>query len=274
VDVGGVRTHYLEAGEGPTVVLLHSGEFGGAAELSWERNIGALAAQYRVVAPDWLGYGRTDKVHDFGGGRARMLDHLRRFLDVMAIDEADFVGNSMGGTLLVGVAATQPVAWPIRSVVLCSGGGFTPENDARRALLSYDCTPESMRTLLRAMFHDPSFAGDDAYVARRQELALLPGAWECTAAARFKSPAAPVRSGFGQADETPYEAISVPTLVIAGADDQLREPGYADELGRRIPDAEVHVLDACGHCPNIEQAEAFNGLVLDFLARVHERPQQ
>ena len=91
VDVDGIRTHYLEAGEGPIVVLLHSGEFGGAAEISWEFTLPALAEKFRVVAPDWLGFGRTDKVFDFANGRARVWRHMRRFPEVMAIDEADFI---------------------------------------------------------------------------------------------------------------------------------------------------------------------------------------
>jgi alpha/beta hydrolase fold len=65
IEVDGMRTHYLEAGEGPPVVLLHSGEFGGCAELSWEYLIPDLAQHFRVIAPDWLGFGQTAKVHDF-----------------------------------------------------------------------------------------------------------------------------------------------------------------------------------------------------------------
>src|ERR1700735_4103796 len=79
IEVDGMRTHYLEAGEGPPVVLLHSGEFGGCAELSWEYLIPALSQHFRIIAPDWLGFGRTAKVHDFEGKRARMMSHLVRF---------------------------------------------------------------------------------------------------------------------------------------------------------------------------------------------------
>ena len=271
VDVDGIRTHYLEAGDGPTVVLLHSGEFGGCAEISWEFNIPALAGHFRVVAPDWLGFGRTDKLFDFAGARARVYGHMRRFLEVMAIDEADFIGNSMGGSNLARIAANPPVILPIRSVVLASGGGFTPETEERRTLLAYDGTAEAMSALLRAMLHDPKWADDAAYVARRQEFALMPGAWECAAAARLKSPAAAAAatSGFGQPDATQYENIAFPTLMIAGAEDRLREPGYAHAVAGRIPDCEVHVFEGCGHCPNIEAAERFNRIVIDFLQRVH-----
>ena len=131
-------------------------------------------------------------------------------------------------------------------------------------------TPEAMAALLNAMLHDPKWGGDAEYVARRQEMALMPGAWECAAAARFKSPAAAAKSsGFGAADVTPYENIAFPTLIVAGAEDRLREKGYANGLAERIPDCELHVLEDCGHCPNIEKSKIFNDLVVGFLKRVH-----
>jgi pimeloyl-ACP methyl ester carboxylesterase len=268
VVVDGIRTHYLEAGEGSTVVLLHAGEFGGCAELSWEHTIPALAGRYRVVAPDWLGFGETDKLHDFNGGQARRLWHMGRFLEALAIEQAAFVGNSMGGTLLASVAAARPPRWPIAALVLASGGGFVPFNEARRKLVDYDGSLDGMREMVATIFQDRRFAEDGAYVRRRHESSLRPGAWEASAAARLKSPAVPERSQFGQPDTTEYELIDVPTLIVAGADDRLREPGYADELHRRIAGSELHVLEHCGHMPQIEHPETFNRLLLDFLARV------
>ncbi|VCU69281.1 2-hydroxy-6-oxo-6-(2'-aminophenyl)hexa-2, 4-dienoic acid hydrolase [Pigmentiphaga humi] len=276
IDIDGIRTHYLEAGEGPTVVLLHSGEFGAAAELSWEFTLPALARHFHVLAPDWLGFGRTDKVFDFADPRGRSVRHLSRFVARMlaerGTDEADFVGNSMGASNLLRIAAESSGLLPIRSLVAASGGGFVPLTPERQTLLSYDGTPEAMRAMLGAMFHDPGWAADEDYVARRQQLALLPGAWECAAAPRLK-PAMPTgaASAFGRADPTPYEAIAVPALIVAGAEDRLRLPGYAEELGRRIRHSEVHVFERCGHCPNIEQADRFNDLTIGFLRRVHQK---
>ena len=270
IDVHGIRTHYLEAGEGPTVVLLHSGEYGGAAEISWQYTIPALASEFHVVAPDWLGFGRTDKVFDFADARSRVYRHMQRFVEAMGIDAADFIGNSMGGSNLARIAATEPDTLPLRSIVLCSGGGFTPETEERKTLLAYDGSEAAMRALVKAMLHDPGWGDDDAHVARRQEFALMKGAWECQSAPRLRPPAVEKPgSGFGAPDATPYENIGVPTLIVAGANDPLREPGYAQELAARIEGAEVIVYENCGHCPNIEHAERFNGAVLDFLRRVN-----
>ncbi len=279
VAVDGIATHYLEAGDpdAPTVALLHSGEFGGAAEISWEFTIPSLAPHYHVVAPDWLGFGRTDKVYDFADARGRVYGHMKRFFEVLGIREADFIGNSMGGSNLARIISDPPPILPVRSAVLCSGGGFTPLTEERKTLLAYDCSAEAMRDLLHAMLHDPRWGDDDAYVAKRQELALLPGAFECASAPRLKRPEKKpegdgrAEQGFGVPDNTAYERIKVPVLIIAGANDPLREPGYSADLARRIPENEHHVYEQCGHCPNIEHAERFNADVLAFLGRVHGR---
>src|SRR5579859_7458138 len=216
IDVDGMRTHYLEAGEGYPLVLLHSGEFGACAELSWEYLIPSLARHFRVIAPDWLGFGQTAKVHDFVSKRSRMFAHLERFIKVMALEKAHFVGNSMGGTYLLQLAADAGFRLPVDRLAAISGGGFIPENEFRQRLLDYDCTKAGMVALLEAIFEDPVWSGDPDYVRRRHALSIAPGAWESIAAARFRSPVALKRSEFGQADTTPYERITAPTLLIAG----------------------------------------------------------
>lgn len=278
VAVDGINTHYLEAGkkkgEAPTVALLHSGEFGGCAEISWEFTIPALAEHFHVVAPDWLGFGRTDKVFDFADGRGRVYRHMTRFFEVLGIDEADFIGNSMGGSNLARIICDPPPILPVRSAVLCSGGGFTPLTEERKTLLAYDGTPEKMKALLHAMLHDPKFGDDAAYVAKRQEFALMPGAWECANAGRLKRPD-PEKDkkagdgGFGIPDNNVYENIQVPVLIVAGANDPLREPGYSEKLAARIPNNEHHVFEDCGHCPNIEYPDRFNAIVVEFLKKVN-----
>ena len=270
VDVDQIRTHYLEAGSGPALILLHSGEFGGCAELSWEFLIGELSKRYRVIAPDWLGYGQTDKLHDFTKGSARRLLHMRRFVEVMGIDTAHFAGNSMGGTLLAQAMAEDERAFPALSLTLLSSGGYMPDNAFRQRLLDYDCSRDSMKEVLRSMFHDPRWVEDDAYVDRRLALSLVPGAWECAAASRFKSPATPVRAEFGKADTTPYENITVPVLLVAGREDKLRERDYAPALATRFRQAAVHVLDACGHCPNIERPAEVARLMAAFIGSVED----
>jgi pimeloyl-ACP methyl ester carboxylesterase len=269
IHVDGVRTRYLEAGDGPPIVLLHAGEFGGAADLSWEHTIPALADGYRVLAPDWLGFGFTDKLHDFGSGALRRLEHMRRFIEILELGGAAYVGNSMGGLLLARAIAADSPLWDASAAVIISAGGLAPENEHRQVLLDYDCTIDAMRAVLRVLFHDARFAEDDEYVQRRYEMSIVPGAWECAAAARLRSPVAPARSDFGAPDPTPWEAIRCPTLIVAGEKDKLKLPGYARELADRTPDGRLIVYPDCGHAPNIEVADLFNADLLEFLSETY-----
>ena len=269
VTVDGIRTHYLETGAGPDVVLLHSGEFGAAAEISWEFTLPALAPHFHLIAPDWLGFGETDKLYDFADPRGRVYRHMQRFVESVGIRVADFIGSSMGASNLVQIAAEQPTLLPIRSIVLSSGGGFVPITPERKTLLGYDGTPATMSAAINAMFHDPKWGYDAGYVARRQHFALMPGAWECASAPRIQLPGTgQSKTSFGKPDSIRYEKIAVPTLIVAGAEDRLREPGYALKLAERIKGSEVHVLERCGHCPNIERADSFNAIVIAFLKKV------
>lgn len=270
--VDGIRTHYFEAGldhkgKGPSVLLLHSAEYGAAAEFSWEFNIDALAARFHVLAPDHLGFGLTDKIFDFNGQFDRRIVHIRRFLEVMGVGLVHVIGSSMSGGMSFAVAARKEPDWPLASLVVCSGGGDAPDNEARRILNTYDGTREHMRRIVEVMFVDPKWPNDESYIARRWEMARLPGAWESTSAARFK---APFREPAGrrERDNIDYRAIRVPTLVLAGRLDPLRKPGYTDEFVPLIPQAELHVFERAAHMGNIECASEFNERVARFLSGV------
>lgn len=276
VSVDGARTHYLEAGTShrgarPTVLLLHSAEFGGAAELSWEFNIDAIAKNRHVLAPDHLGFGRTDKIFDFDSQFDRRIRHIRRFMEILCVGPAHVVGSSMSGGLSMTVAARQPPDWPLVSLVVCSGGGEAPDNEARAILNSYDGDREHMRRMLAVMFADPRWSADEAYLDRRQAMAREPGAWEATAAARFK---APFRTGAAERrerDSIDYGAITIPTLVFAGRRDPLRAPDYTDQFAPKLPNGSLHLFDNAAHMGNIECADAFNARIQQFFYEVERR---
>jgi 2-hydroxymuconate-semialdehyde hydrolase len=267
--VDGVRTHYFEAGTAhrgrrPSVLLLHSAEYGGAAEFSWEYSLEVLAKEFHVLAPDHLGFGLTDKLFDFVGQFDRRIRHIKRFLELLDIRAAHICGSSMSGGLSATVAARAAPDWPFASLIICSGGGEAPNNEARQVLNSYDGTKEHMRRIVEVMFVDAKWAADDAYIQRRWEMSTLPGAWEATSAARFKAPFRQP-SGRGERDAIDYAAIKVPTLVFAGRHDPLRVPNYTDAFVPQIRDARLHVFEQAGHMGNIECAEEFNSTLLGFL---------
>jgi pimeloyl-ACP methyl ester carboxylesterase len=266
VLVDGLSTSYLEAGDPvrPAVVLLHGGEFGAGAEIGWERNITALAQRYRVLAPDLLGFGESAKVIDFNDGRGMRIRHVARFCATLGVESADFVGNSMGAIMLLVDTTSAAPLLPVRRLVAICGGGEIQQNQHMAALYDYDATPAAMRRIVEALFHDPAYPADEDYVQRRYACSTAPGAWEAVAAARFRRPGAeppPPASS-----DRRYDRISVPALVIEGGCDKLLPRGWAKQIADRIPGGRAVVVDDAGHCPQIEQAEQVNGLLLDFLA--------
>ncbi|MDT7754591.1 MAG: hypothetical protein QOH27_489 [Mycobacterium sp.] len=269
VVVDGLVTGYLEAGHGDPVVLLHGGEFGASADLGWERTIGALAAHHRVLAPDMLGYGHSAKVVDFVDGRGLRIRHIARFCEVMGVDSAHFVGNSMGAiNLLVDTTSETPVL-PVRSLALICGGGAIQRNEHADALYDYDGSLDAMRRIVVALFFDPGYPADDAYVQRRYESSTAPGAWEAIAAARFRRPGLTLSAP--PSTERAYERMTVPTLVVEGGGDKLLPAGWAADIATRIAGARSVVVDGAGHCPQLERPDVVNGLLLEFLEGIaHE----
>ena len=260
--IDGVDTHYLEAGRGTPLVLLHSGEFGGCSELSWERNIDALASSFHVFAPDWVGFGKTEKLFSFDDMWGFRVRHIAAFVKAMGIDKAHFIGNSMGGTMLLAVAASETPAWPLDRIIAIAGGGNVPDNAARQILNSYDGTREHMRKIVEAVFMDPAIHKDEDYITRRNDLARAHGAWECTAAVRFKAPWA-TRSAMPEKPD--YSKLACPTLLVTGEKDSLRDPGFGEALQKEIPGSMLHVIKGAGHCPHIEKPGEFNEVALRFL---------
>lgn len=266
LDVEGMKTHVLACGEGLPVVLLHSGEYGGCAEASWAHVMGPIAeAGYRVYAPDLLGFGLSDKVIDFADPKGRRMRHIAATLRALGLARPAIIGNSMGGTYLAEMLAAERPLLEASVAVLVSAGGRVPFNEARKQILSYDLTEASMRRIIRTMTYSARLAEDDEYVRWRHRLSLEPGAWQCAESARLRPPGSESGGEFGKPDRTRYERIGIPVHVIAGREDPLRDPGYAEELAARLPDSRLSVYPECGHLPNIEQPDRFVADVTRFL---------
>ncbi|NOQ61538.1 alpha/beta fold hydrolase [Mycolicibacterium fortuitum] len=266
IDVDGLTTSYLEAGIGDPVVLLHGGEFGAGAELGWERVIDTLAEHYWVLAPDMLGFGETAKVIDFNDGRGMRIRHIARFCVELGVTQAHFVGNSMGAINLLVDATSDTPRLPARSLTAICGGGDIQRNEHSAALYDYDATPAGMRRIVTALFADPVYPADEAYVQRRYESSIAPGAWEALAAARFRRPGldAPAMPSSQRA----YDRIAVPVMIVEGEHDKLLPSGWAGEIAGQITGARSVVIAGAGHCPQIEQPAALTAVLLEFLKEV------
>lgn len=266
VRADGVVSHYLDAGEGPPVLLLHGGEFGAGAEVTWDRCIPELARDRRVIALDLLGFGRTDKVRDLVDQRGRMVRQVAAVLDVLCLDQVDVVGTSLSGRLLLDVVASDRPAWPVRSAGVVGLGLHPPSLEVRTALGSFDGTPASMAPTLQLLFADPEVATDPEVLARRMALAHLPGAWQSGRASTLGRPAGTPRRP--RPTPTDLSRITVPTLLIRGGADAIVPREDFDALVAALPAARACEVGGAGHYPQVERPGEVTALLRGFLAEV------
>lgn len=121
-----------------------------------------------------------------------------------------------------------------------------------------------MRAILRACLADPRWEDDEEYVARRVAASMRPGAWESIARHGSRPPTSGRDRPAARRTLCATRTSRCPALGFADAQDRLKEPGYQQAMDR-IPGARIEVFEDAGHLLNIEQAERFKRLTLDFL---------
>ncbi|MEU8205143.1 alpha/beta hydrolase [Streptosporangium sp. NPDC049046] len=269
VVADGCTTHYLEAGDGPALILLHGGEYGASAQLAWENCIPALAEHRRVLALDFVGFGHSDKLRDFGGQRRLMRRQVAGVLRTLRIDSADFIGTSLSGRLLLDIANRPSPEWPIRSMVVVGTGLAAPAAEARAVLEDFDGTLDGLRPSMDVLFHDPRWKDSEDYLRRRHEYCMVPGAWETAAAGNLRAPGRDggERRPHVRPPARDYGGITVPTCLVRGRHDRLVPAPTWQELAAQIPDARTETIDGSGHYPQIERSAEFVEVALGFLAR-------
>jgi pimeloyl-ACP methyl ester carboxylesterase len=243
------------------VLLLHGSGPGVSAYANWRLTIPALAQRLHVVAPDAVGFGFTERPEGVEYSMTTWVDQAVGLLDALGIEKASVVGNSFGGGLALSLAARFPERVD-RLVLMGSVGvdfAITPGLDA---VWGYEPSIEAMRSLLDLFAYDRSLVTDE--LARvRYEASIQPGFQE-SFSAMFPEP----RQRWVDAMRTPDDVIAAlphPTLVVHGRDDRIIPIENAYALLRLIQDVRLHVFGRCGHWTQIEHADEFNRLVLDFL---------
>lgn len=269
VVADGIRTHYLDTGDGPALVLLHGGEYGAAAELTWESCVPLWREHFRVLALDLVGFGRSSKIRDFAGGQRRlMISQVAAVLRTLDIGRAHFVGTSLSGRMLLDMVNEPRPAWPVRAVVAAGIGLAPPSEPGRKVLEDFDGTLDGLRPSMEVLFHDPAFRDSEELLRRRHEFAALPGAWETGIAAALRSPLR--ANGNRQMPQRDYGSVTVPVQLIRGEHDALVPADTWQALAGQIPGARTVTVAGSGHYPQIERPAEFGAAVLEFLDSVGE----
>ncbi len=258
VEVFGQTIHYLEAGSGPNVILLHG--LGGEMA-NWALTVPALATKYHVWVPDQIGFGRSDKPL-INYRVATLVEFLNGFCKKTGIGKASIAGNSLGGW----TAAAFALAYPekIDKLVLVDAAGYSPERWGgpkltREALLRLNpSTPAAMKEIFRIVFHNPAIL-TDAFV-------------EQAFAAKLKRNDGYTINQFVESIlrgedylDGKTKNIKAPALVVWGKNDALTPLAIGEAFAQDIPGARTAFLDNCGHVPQMECAPAFQDALGRFL---------
>lgn len=263
VVAGGIETNYLDVGVGAPVVLLHGSGPGVTANANWDKTIAGLSAGFRVLAPEMVGYGATERPADVVYGVPTWVQHIMDFLDALDVARAHFVGNSMGGLVSMHIARLYPERVDKLVLMGAPNPGMTP-TAGLAALRAYEPSPDAMRALLVENFaYDPALITDDL-VQARYEASARPEV-HASYRAMFHDPK---HTGHQlELTEDGVRGIAARTLVVHGSHDQVIPVEAGWHLARLIPDSDLHVFARCGHWTQIERPDEFNNLVADFLGR-------
>jgi pimeloyl-ACP methyl ester carboxylesterase len=245
IDRDGVGIYYEDHGDGPAVLLSHG--YGATCRM-WNRQIAEFAGRYRIIVWDMRGHGLSDAPADPAAySQALTVGDIAAILGSCRIERAVIGGLSLGGVMSLAFNLAHPKR--VRALVLCDTGPGFRNPDARAAW--------NERALARAreleeQGLDALKGGGETRLGTHRSAVGLAGA---------------ARGMLAQTDASLIDSlptIAAPTLVLVGSEDK-NFLGAADYMTGKIPGAQKTVIPAAGHASNLDQPEAFNRVLGDFL---------
>ncbi len=254
--VYGMKIHYLDAGSGPVVILLHG--LGGDVS-NWAQTIGPLSKKYRVIVPDQIGFGKSDKPL-INYRIATLVDFLDGFYKQVGITKASLVGNSLGGWAVAAFALAHPEK--VDRLVLVDAAGFAITGDVDPRIVNglNPSTRDAIKQVMGLVFYNKQlFASDvavDAFFTRRMT------AGDGYTIQRFIDS---IVHGEDVLDNK-LSAIKHPTLIVWGREDGLTPlTTLGERFKKEIAGSELLIIEKCGHVPQLEKAAEFNAALMKFL---------
>ena len=239
------------------LVLVHGHPFD---RTMWAPQLDAFSAERRVIAPDLRGYGASPsspQVTRF----EQFAQDLAALLDDLDVDGCVLAGLSMGGQ--VAMDLVRRFQHRVRGLVLADTfpAPETPEGVRARHAMADRLLREGMRgyadEVLEKMVAPYASAEVKAHVHRMMT------------ATRPESAAAALRARAGRPDYRELlTSVTVPALVVVGADDTYTPVSDAEAMHAALPDSVLHVVGRTAHMPNLERPKEFNEALESFLARI------
>lgn len=258
--VGDIELAYVDRGSGPVLLLVHGFPLDHSM---WAGQIDALAARYRIIAPDLRGFGQSSG-HDEKTTMQQFAGDLAGLLDVLGIYEAvHLCALSMGGY----------VAWQfwklhaerLGSLILCDtrAAADTPEGAQGRLALAETVLSEGALpvadSMLPKLFAPQSLESGAVYATATRGV---------MASTRPTTIAAALRGMAERPDMTAeLPNIGLPALLLCGEHDVITPAVEMRDVAAAMPDSIFHVIYGAGHMAPLERTERVNHLILEFLGR-------
>lgn len=225
LKVNGQQIHYLKAGSGAPVVLVH----GGASDSrDWVDTMAALSHRFSFYAPDLIGFGRNDRDKN-GYYLSDFSDFILEFIDSLEIKNPALVGHSFGGRVCLDAALKRQEQ--VGKLVLIDASGLDKISGFGSALHT---TFWALRKLLRRPQPYPRFLAKEG-------------------------------EDYNRVGDDELRRLGMPTLLIWKQLDPYLPVSIARRAEKLIPGARLEVLKGYGHAPHQQNSDAFNRLLLDFL---------
>lgn len=255
LTLGDHQIVYLEGGQGEPLLLLHGF---GAEKDHWTQIAKFLTPHYRVIAPDLPGFGESTRLNEARYGADDQLDRLQAFARAVGLEKFHLGGNSMGAYLAALYAARAPAEVESLWLLAPAGVAEAEESDLFRMVRRGDNillvdSDKTGKRLASMLFCKPPFIPEEfARVWRRRIMA----------AHAFNTKIFAEIFGEPVMLDSRVKGLQVPALIVWGDDDRLVHASGANLLAAMMPNAEVRLMRAMGHCPMLERPR---DTALDFL---------
>jgi pimeloyl-ACP methyl ester carboxylesterase len=266
VQIEDYKIHYLEAGESENTLLLIHG-FALSSDV-WEKNIPHLSKNFRVIAIDVLGFGKSDvpapsfKIDEIP-------NFIFKFMQTLNIHLTNMIGHSMGGVISLLIAIKYPQA--IKNLILVGSAGFKVTLPIHFRILSIPIIGKALvnsfgfRYTLKGGAYNKQVISDE-FVAKLSEI-LRNKERKKFFIRLFKSSVSfyGVKFKIILSIQREVKKIKSPVLLIWGRQDPVVYISHALKAQKRFKNAKLKIFENCGHYPQLEHSQEFNIAVEDFL---------
>lgn len=261
LQVNGIRIHYQDTGHGELpVIFIHPFPF---SHKAWTPQVETLKEKTRCITYDLRGFGASE----LGVKKTSMglyAEDLVQLMDALEIEQAVVFGLSMGGYIVLNAAQRYPRR--LKGIVLADTQCLadSKENQDKRYATIKEIEEKGVAAFaekfMKNVFTAGTLANNTALVQKTKQLILNNNPEGITAALEAMAQRQETCSGL--------KKMNLPALILCGKEDTLTPPSLSEFLFNGIPGAQLNEIEKAAHLSNLEQPDAFNHRLIEFLARI------